>query len=86
MAPGRGLAARFACILHWPDPLAWKTLRRLVVEHELACDRQVLDRGVLPSSYAQQLLRLSRSRPTSRLSGALAMARKLGGLTLSTYW
>lgn len=39
----RLLAARLACILHWPDPLAWRALGRLAVEHEIACDRRVLD-------------------------------------------
>ncbi|HVS12318.1 MAG TPA: M56 family metallopeptidase [Thermoanaerobaculia bacterium] len=68
--------ARLARAVHWPDPLAWAALRRLVVEHELACDELVLAHGVRPSDYARQLLSLSRRSPSPRFSGAFAMARK----------
>jgi beta-lactamase regulating signal transducer with metallopeptidase domain/uncharacterized coiled-coil DUF342 family protein len=74
-APSLALA-RLARAVHWPDPLAWVALRRLVVEHELACDELVLAHGVRPSDYARQLLSLSRRPPCHRYSGAFAMARR----------
>ncbi len=68
---------QMARALHWFNPLAWLTLRRLRADQERACDDTVLRHGVRASDYAQFLLDLSRQRrPAAGLSlCALAMAR-----------
>jgi len=50
------LLGQLVCALHWFDPLAWWAARRLRVEREHACDDLVLAGGILPSSYACDLL------------------------------
>ncbi|HEX5060998.1 MAG TPA: penicillin-binding transpeptidase domain-containing protein [Kofleriaceae bacterium] len=67
--------AQLAVAMHWFDPLVWLAARRLRVERELAADDQVLDDGVLASSYAEHLLALATSQGDRRMpTGALAMA------------
>jgi beta-lactamase regulating signal transducer with metallopeptidase domain len=68
---------QMARVLHWFNPLAWLTLRRMRADQERACDDTVLRHGVRASDYAQVLLDLSQQRrPVAGLSlCALAMAR-----------
>lgn len=53
--------AQVACALHWPNPLAWVAIWRLLVEREQACDDQVLLCGTRPSDYATHLVDLART-------------------------
>lgn len=55
------LVAQLACALYWWNPLAWFAAARLRVERELACDDLVLRAGILPSSYAADLLEVARA-------------------------
>jgi beta-lactamase regulating signal transducer with metallopeptidase domain len=66
------LVADVACALHWFNPLAWMVAARLRIERELAADDAVLAAGILPSSYAAELLAVAGA---SR-AGALAMAER----------
>jgi hypothetical protein len=67
--------AQLAVAMHWFDPLVWLAARRLRIERELAADDQVLDHGVLASSYAEHLLALATSHTDRPMpAGALAMA------------
>ncbi len=43
-------------IIYWFNPLIWIAVRLLKTSRELACDDQVLETGVLPSTYAAHLL------------------------------
>lgn len=43
-------------IVYWFNPLVWISLRLLRTNRELACDEQVLETGILPSTYATHLL------------------------------
>jgi beta-lactamase regulating signal transducer with metallopeptidase domain len=65
--------AQLAVAMHWFDPLVWIVARRLRIERELAADDQVLEHGVLASSYAEHLLALA-SHGDHTPTGALAMA------------
>lgn len=79
------LLARFACAIHWFNPLAWYAARRMRMERERACDDLVIGsarggrRGaaVAPqpdaaaAEYASHLLEVARSLRAARL-GALA--------------
>jgi beta-lactamase regulating signal transducer with metallopeptidase domain len=78
------LLARFACAMHWFNPLAWYAARRLRVERERACDDLVIGsaggRGgaaaapqpdAAAAEYASHLLEVARSLRAARL-GALA--------------
>lgn len=51
-------AANLATIIHWPNPFAWLTRKRLELERELACDRDVIAGGIAPSTYARELLEM----------------------------
>ncbi len=55
------LGAQIACALYWWNPLTWLAAARLRSEREHACDDLVLGAGVRPSSYAADLLEVSRS-------------------------
>jgi len=63
--------------LYWFHPLVWMAAERLRRESELACDDSVLNSGIPPSEYANQLLDLARSLQHSgrAWSSALAIAR-----------
>jgi hypothetical protein len=68
------LVAQLACTLYWWNPLAWLAARRLRVEREHACDDLVLGAGILPSSYAADLLAVARSvSPDAATGGAVCM-------------
>ena len=50
------LACELVCALLWFHPFAWWVRRELLLDAELAADRQVLDGGVQPTRYARHLL------------------------------
>ena len=66
------LAARFACVLHWFNPLAWLLRRQLLAQCEFACDARVLATGLDAKRYAHTLCDLA--LPTGNHTPALAMA------------
>ncbi len=62
--------------LHWYNPLAWWLCAAERLAREEACDDLVLDAGVRPSAYAEQLLGIVRAPSEWRTpAAALAMAR-----------
>lgn len=76
------LAAQLACALYWWNPLAWLAAARLRLEREHACDDLVLGAGILPSSYATDLLEVARSisgdAPSHAHAGATCMVDRSG--------
>ncbi len=70
------LAGEVLRAAYWFNPLLWVTCTRLRVESELACDDEVLARGVSAGEYATHLLEVARTlrAPAPRLP-APAMAR-----------
>ena len=48
--------ARVMCALYWFHPLVWYSARKLCEEQEKVADNAVLNQGVSPSVYAQNLL------------------------------
>ncbi len=69
--------AEIARALYWCHPLAWLAADRLRHESECACDDSVLNSGVQPCCYAEQLLELARNLHdrSNHASPVLAMAR-----------
>jgi TonB family protein len=63
--------------IYWFHPLAWFAAAKLRSESERACDDSVLNSGVDPSHYANQLLELTRTLKNAHRgwSTALAIAR-----------
>ena len=72
------VCAELARAVYWFHPLVWVAAERLRQESELACDDSVLNSGIQPSEYANQLLDLARSLQHSgrAWSSALAIARR----------
>jgi hypothetical protein len=72
--------ARFACALHWFNPLAWLAERRLRVECEQASDDLVLRAGLTPVDYATHLVEVLMAVRRGREApiGVVAMARHNG--------
>ena len=71
------MLAQFVCAVFWFNPLAWYAVSRLRIERELVCDQMVVQSGVKPSVYADQLLSIAEGLK-SRVdvpAGALAIAR-----------
>jgi len=60
--------------LHWFNPLVHWMIRRLALQCEQACDRQVVSNGVESVRYAELLCRFASDR--SMPVGALAMAEQ----------
>lgn len=52
-----GLIIELACALFWFVPVVWIAARRSAQAQELATDSCVVQRGILPSAYADYLLR-----------------------------
>jgi len=71
------ICAELACGFYWFHPFAWIAAARLRQESECACDDSVLNCGIEPSEYANQLLDLARTFEKSgrTCSAALAVAR-----------
>jgi uncharacterized coiled-coil DUF342 family protein len=68
--------ARLARALYWANPLAWWATARLAQAQELACDRLVVARGLLPSDYARHLVHIARdARVFPAARAGLAVAR-----------
>lgn len=68
---------RVAVALHWPNPLSWLVLRRLLLEAEQACDDRVLESGTNTADYAERLLKIAAGAEQAALRrlSAVAMAR-----------
>jgi len=66
--------AELARAFYWFHPLVWTAAERLRQESELACDDCVLNSGIQPSEYANQLLDLARSLQHSGRAWSLALA------------
>jgi murein DD-endopeptidase MepM/ murein hydrolase activator NlpD len=68
--------AALVAIVYWFNPLVWISLRLLRTNRELACDEQVLETGILPSTYAAHLLAIIRNSRSahSKLKTVSAMA------------
>jgi beta-lactamase regulating signal transducer with metallopeptidase domain/uncharacterized GH25 family protein len=70
------LIAKFACALHWFNPLAWFAQKQMQAEREQACDDRVLSAGTQASAYAEQLLKIASEMSSLPFStAAIAMAR-----------
>ena len=71
------ICAELACGFYWFHPFAWIAAGRLRQESECSCDDCVLNFGIEPSEYANQLLDLARTLENSgrTCSAALALAR-----------
>ena len=69
------LIGQIACAFYWFVPLAWYGARRAAAFRERASDDVVIQAGVRPSSYAENLIALARSSSHSLHSEAtMAMA------------
>jgi TonB family protein len=71
------VSAELARAFYWFHPLVWMAVERLRQESECACDDAVLNSGVPPAEYANQLLELARCFQHSRSAwpAALGIAR-----------
>lgn len=67
------LVAQLGCALYWWNPLAWYAAARLRLEREHACDDLVLAAGILPSSYAADLLDVARALARAPRTDAVCM-------------
>jgi TonB family protein len=69
------LAGEVVRAAYWFNPLLWFACTRLRVESELACDDEVLARGVPAGEYATHLLEVARTLRRAPRLPAPAMAR-----------
>ncbi|HKW61958.1 MAG TPA: M56 family metallopeptidase [Candidatus Acidoferrum sp.] len=71
------ICAELTRAIYWFHPLVWYAVAKLRSESERACDDSVLNSGVDPSHYANQLLELARTLKNAHRgwSTALAFAR-----------
>ena len=71
------ICAELTRAIYWFHPLVWLAAAQLRQESERACDDSVLNSGVDPSHYANQLLELARTLKNAHRgwSTALAIAR-----------
>lgn len=71
------ILAELTRAMYWFHPLVWFAAARLRSESERACDDSVLNSGVDPSHYANELLELARTLKNAHRgwSTALAIAR-----------
>lgn len=71
------LVAQIACAIHWMNPLVWQMARKLRLDQEQAADDLVLQTGVNPITYANELVASVRRllQPTGVFEHVLAMAQ-----------
>ena len=73
--------AQVALVVHWPNPLAWASYRRLRDAREQACDDAALRGGTPPPAYAAHLVGVARalrpSRPTPTALAAMVATDEL---------
>lgn len=70
------LLGRVVVALLWFHPAAWLVFAQIRIEREQACDERVIDSGIDPVSYGQQLLALARRlRPADAAVAAIADRR-----------
>lgn len=71
------LVAQIACAIHWMNPLVWRAARKLRLDQEQASDDLVLQAGVDPVTYADELVASVRRclQPAEAFEHALAMAQ-----------
>ena len=67
---------RVACASYWPNPLVWLANRRMVDAAEQAADDLVLEAGVTPSRYAEDLLQIARTVRRNQPALTIPMAMK----------
>lgn len=69
--------ARLTCALYWFNPQVWQAVRRLRLESEHASDDMVIQTGMVPSTYARQLVEVLKATQQLQTAPgfALAMAR-----------
>jgi len=91
------LAAEFACVLHWYNPLVWWLRAKLLTQCEYACDALVVSAGADRKSYIHALCdvvesSLSEARPQGLMAMAdhaplkLRVNRLLGGGKAGKPW
>ncbi|HVJ46229.1 MAG TPA: M56 family metallopeptidase, partial [Luteolibacter sp.] len=78
--PAALLVSRIALTIHWFNPLAWLTARRLHIEQETACDDAVLSRGVTAPDYAGEVLAFSTGMTVPRFAAPVPTMAKRGEL------
>lgn len=72
------LLGRVVVALLWFHPGAWLVFARIRIEREQACDERVIDSGIDPVSYGEQLLALARRlRPAYPAVAAIADRRNV---------
>jgi beta-lactamase regulating signal transducer with metallopeptidase domain len=72
------LLGRVVVALLWFHPAAWLVFARIRIEREQACDERVIDSGIDPVSYGEQLLALARRlRPADAAVAAIADRRNV---------
>jgi TonB family protein len=67
------LCAELARTFYWFHPLVWMAAERVRQESEYACDDAVLNSGVQPFEYANQLLEIARCFQHSRSAWKVAL-------------
>jgi TonB family protein len=75
---GWQMLAELARAIYWFHPLAWLGARRLRQESECACDDLVLNSGIEPAAYAEELLELARTLRSPKPGWATALALTQG--------
>ena len=68
------ICGELARAIYWVHPLIWFAAARLRNESERACDDSVLNSGVDPSDYANQLLELARTLKNAHRGWSIALA------------
>jgi hypothetical protein len=78
------LVGRFACAVHWFNPLVWGAAKRASRESERACDDEVLRSGERASAYASHVLEIARAAAGWRVpSPAVGQGSELEGRLLA---